>query len=189
MSSMYDKVLEFVKEKHKGQVRRSGEPVVNHPIGVAEIVKNAGYDERYQIVGLMHDLIEDTDVTIEDIRELVHDEDIVQGVLSLTKYDDMTLEESIENAKKNQFGKVLKGADQLQNAMTTYTDKNTQEFISGFIYKTVVFYLPALLEVKNEFVEPLMIELRRLYSEMCEEAVKWVDEKITEKGWNPSELF
>lgn len=189
MSELYNKVLEFVKEKHKGQIRRSGEPVVSHPIGVAEIVKDAGYDERYQIVGLMHDLLEDTDTTIDEIRVLVQDEEIVQGVISLTKTDDMSLEESIENAKKDTFGKVLKGADRLQNARTTYTDKNTQEFISGFIYKSVVFYLPALIEVKNEFTELLMIELKRLYSEMCEEAVVWVDEKIKEKGWNSEELF
>ncbi len=189
MSELYDKVLEFVKEKHKGQIRRSGEPVVSHPIGVAEILKQAGYSERYQIVGLMHDLIEDTDTTIDEIRELVQDEEIVQGVISLTKTDEMSLEESIDNAKKDMFGKVIKGADRLQNAKTTYTDKNTQEFISGFIYKTVVFYLPALLEVKNEFTEPLMAELKRLYSEMCEEAVIWVDKKLKEKGWNSSELF
>lgn len=189
MSELYNKVLEFVKEKHKGQVRRSGEPVISHPIGVCEIVKEAGYDEQYQMVALMHDLLEDTDTTIDEIRKLVCNEDIVQGVISLTKTDDMTLEDSINNAKKNKFGKVIKGADRLQNARTTYTEKNTQEFISGFIYKSIVFYLPALIEVENEFTEALMIELRRLYSEMCKEAVIWVDEKIKEKGLNPKELF
>lgn len=189
MSERYERVLKFVKEKHKGQVRHSGELVVSHPIGVAEILKEAGYSEEYQMVGLMHDLVEDTDTTIEEMMELVNDESIVNGVISLTKTDGMSLEESIDNAKKDKYGKVIKGADRYQNAKTTYTDKNTQEFISGFIYKSIVFYLPALIEVNNVFVEPLMKELNRLYFEMCDEALIWVNEKISEKGWNSKELF
>ena len=189
MTERYKKILEFVKEKHKGQIRHSGEPVISHPIEVAEILKEAGYPEEYQIVGLMHDLLEDTDTTIEEIMELVHDEAIVNGVISLTRTEDMSLEESIDNAKRDKYGKVAKGADRYQNAKTTYTDKNTQEFISGFIYKSVVFYLPALMEVNNVFVDLLMKELNRLYFEMCDEALDWTNKKISEAGFHPEKLF
>ena len=182
MTELYEKVLKFVEEKHKGQVRRSGEPVINHPIGVANILKEAGYNEDFQMVGLMHDLIEDTDTTINELLELTKRSDLVRGVVSLTKTDDMTLEESIEDAKMDYFGRVIKGADRYQNALTTYTDKNTQEFISGFIVKTMVYYMPALIEVKNPFIKPLMKEIKRLYNEMCEEALTWVNNKLAEKN-------
>lgn len=182
MSEKYNKVLEFVKKKHAGQIRRSGEPVVNHPIGVAEILRKSGYGEDYQIVGLCHDLLEDTDTTIEELRELIGDEAIIQGIISLTKTDEMSLEESINNAAADPYGRVIKGADRLQNAMTTYTDKNTQEFISGFIFKSMAFYVPKLREVNNPYLEDLLAELRRLYSEMVPEAVSWVNNKLAEKN-------
>lgn len=181
MTELYEKVLKFVEEKHKGQVRRSGEPVINHPIGVANILKEAGYNEDFQMVGLMHDLLEDTDTTADDLIALTNRPDLVRGVISLTKTEEMTLEESIADAKMDYFGRVIKGADRYQNALTTYTDKNTQEFISGFIVKTMVYYVPALIEVDNPFIKPLMKEIKRLYMEMCDEALEWVDNKLAEK--------
>lgn len=180
MSETYNKMLEFVKKKHAGQIRRSGEPAVNHPIGVAELLKEKGYGEDFQIVGLGHDLFEDTDTTIEELLKFIDDEKLIQGMVSLTKTDEMTLEESIDNASKDEYGRVVKGADRLQNARTTYTDKNTQEFISGFIYKSMVFYVPVLEKINNPFLPELMIELKRLYSEMVPEAVEWVDNKLKE---------
>lgn len=179
---LYEKVLTFVKEKHTGQFRRSGEPVINHPIGVANLLKEKGYGLDYQIVGLLHDTIEDAGVTAKELLELTGSQEIVDGVLSLTKTDDMSLEESIENAKKNPYGRVIKGSDRLHNAKTTYKDKNTQEFISGFIFKSMVYYVPALKEVENEYLDELMQELHRLYLEMIPEAVDWVDKKLDEKN-------
>ncbi len=183
MSLKYDKVLKFVTEKHKGQIRRSGEPVINHPIGVAKILKDAGFDEQYQIVGLCHDLLEDTDTTKEKLLEVLDgDVELLEAIISLTKTDDMTLEESINNAKKNQIGKIVKGADRYQNAITTYKDKNTQEFISGFIYKTLVFYIPALIEVNNPFIGPLFKELNRLYETLVPEAIEWLNKELQNKN-------
>lgn len=183
MSEKYNRVLEFVKMKHNGQVRRSGEPAINHPIGVAEIMKNAGFSEKYQITGLCHDLLEDTNTTIDELLEILDgDTEILNAVISLTKTDDMTLEESINNAKNNNIGKYIKGADRYQNAITTYEDKNSQEFISGFIYKTLVYYMPALKEVNNPFIPQLNKELNRLYCALIPEAVEWLDVELKKKN-------
>lgn len=178
----YEKVLKYVTEKHKNQVRRSGEPVINHPIGVAKLLADKGFGIDYQIVGLLHDVLEDTDATTEDLLNLTNSQEIVDGVISLTKTDDMSLEESIENAKRNKYGKVIKGADRLQNAMTTYGDRNSQEFISGFIYKSMVFYVPALEDTRNIYLDDLLAELNRLYSEMIPVAKEWVDKKLDENN-------
>ena len=76
--------LEFAKEKHKGQKRIGGDDYITHPIAVAEIVKNEGFDESYQIAALFHDLLEDTDSTEEDILKYGSLE-ILEAVKLLTK--------------------------------------------------------------------------------------------------------
>lgn len=191
---LYNEVLEYVSSKHSGQVRRSGEPVINHPVGVAEILKNSGYDEYFQIVALCHDLLEDTDTTAEELAgflsdRTIHAQELVKGVISLTKTDDMTLEESLSHAKINRFGRVIKGADRLQNAMTTYGDKNSQEFISGFIYKSIVYYLPVMKEVNSLYVKPLIKELHRLYMDLVPEAKEWEDAELAKKNVYVSLIF
>ena len=180
MKELYDNVLEFVKNKHKGQIRRSGEPVINHPIGVANILKESGYGLDYQIIALLHDTLEDTDTSIDELLKLTNNKVIVSAVISLTKFNDMSLEESIINAKNNIYGRVIKGADRLQNAMTTYSDKNSQEFISGFIVKTIKYYIPALLEIENIYTNRILNECFRLYDCLCDEAKEWVSEQLME---------
>ena len=63
------KAFEFAREAHKGIKRRSGEPYILHPISVAQIVaKEIGLGTKSVIAALLHDVVEDTDYTIEDIR-------------------------------------------------------------------------------------------------------------------------
>ena len=186
--NIYDKVLDFAKRKHANQIRRSGEPVINHPIGVANILKEAGFSEKFQIIALLHDTLEDTDTTVDELFVLTKDNEIVNAVISLTKTNEMSLEESIENAKNNRFGKIIKGADRLQNAMTTYGDKNSQEFISGFIYKSIVYYLPALKEVNNPFLPALIKELKRLNNELIPVAEEWLIKELKKQNINLKEI-
>ena len=186
--NIYDKVLDFAKRKHANQIRRSGEPVINHPIGVANILKEAGFSEKFQIIALLHDTLEDTDTTVDELFVLTKDNEIVNAVISLTKTNEMSLEESIENAKNNSFGKIIKGADRLQNAMTTYGDKNSQEFISGFLYKSIVYYLPALKEVNNPFLPALIQELKRLNNELIPVAEEWLIKELKKQNINLKEI-
>ncbi len=63
--------FEFAKEAHKGMKRRSGEPYILHPIAVAKIaVKEIGLGRKSVIAALLHDVVEDTDYTLEDIAAL-----------------------------------------------------------------------------------------------------------------------
>lgn len=66
---MYESALLFATEKHKNQVRKfNGEPYVTHPIRVANTVKEFTSDERIIVTALLHDTIEDTDATREEIE-------------------------------------------------------------------------------------------------------------------------
>ncbi len=66
----YRKALEFAAEKHKGQYRKGGAEYITHPIAVAEILKNKGYDGDYLIAALFHDMLEDTNATEAEILQL-----------------------------------------------------------------------------------------------------------------------
>lgn len=70
LSENCSKALCFADEAHSGQMRDfSGEPYIEHPKRVAEIVSEAGMDDEHIIIALLHDTIEDTDVTSEQIHK------------------------------------------------------------------------------------------------------------------------
>ena len=65
ISRAYDKA----KELHSGQLRKSGEPYLVHPVAVAEILAKYGMDDETIVAGLLHDAVEDTDYTLEQLTE------------------------------------------------------------------------------------------------------------------------
>ena len=85
-SSTLEKALEYSKEAHKLQTRKSGEPYIIHPILVASIVASITNDEAMVIAALLHDVVEDTDIGIEDISQLFG-ADVSHLVEGLTKID------------------------------------------------------------------------------------------------------
>lgn len=69
MSSNLERALRWAAECHLGQVRKaSGAPYIEHVVGVAMIVDRLGFDEDVVIGALLHDVVEDTDATLEDVR-------------------------------------------------------------------------------------------------------------------------
>ena len=66
---MFNKALQFATEAHGSQVRKyTGEPYITHPIAVADIVRTVeGHTEEMLVAAVLHDVVEDTDVTIDDI--------------------------------------------------------------------------------------------------------------------------
>ena len=75
-NDLYDKALQIAIKAHKGQKDKSGREYIMHPIRVAERCK----DPRAKIVALLHDVIEDTDVTADYLRSHGFPEEIIEGV-------------------------------------------------------------------------------------------------------------
>ena len=89
----------YADEKHKNQLRKSGEPYIIHPLAVAEIVADLGLDVDSVIAALLHDCIEDTPTISRLFGETVAN--LVEGVTKLTRVQYSTMEEQqMENLRK-----------------------------------------------------------------------------------------
>ena len=123
LNELYDLALRIAIRAHEGQKDKSGREYVTHPIRVAERCK----DPRAKIVALLHDTIEDTDVTVEYLRSQGFPEEIIEGVLSVTKQEGEEGEENYEDfvlrAAQNPLGKEVKMAD-LEDNMNIQRLKN-----------------------------------------------------------------
>ena len=106
-NELYDHALRIAIQAHKGQKDKSGREYVMHPIRVAERCK----DPRAKIVALLHDTIEDTDVTVDYLRSEGFTEEIICGVLSVTKREGESYEDFVGRAAENAIGKEVKIAD------------------------------------------------------------------------------
>ena len=93
----------YADEKHKNQLRKSGEPYIIHPLAVAEIVAEIGLDTDAIAAALLHDCLEDTDASFEEISRLFGETvaNLVEGVTKLTRVQYSTMEEQqMENLRK-----------------------------------------------------------------------------------------
>ncbi|TVM17423.1 GTP pyrophosphokinase [Oceanidesulfovibrio indonesiensis] len=122
------KAYVFSAAAHAGQTRRSGEPYLSHPLEVANVLADMRLDEATIAAGLLHDTVEDTKVSIEEIDEEFGEEvgDIVEGVTKISQMPFETKEQAqAENIRKmilsmaeNMRVLIVKLADRLHNMRT-----------------------------------------------------------------------
>ena len=123
-----DKAVEYAREKHKDQKRKDGSPYIIHPLATAEIVAEMGLDEDAILGALLHDCIEDTDASFDDIAKLfgTTTAQLVEGVTKLTRANFSSSEEAqMENLRKMFMAMskdirvvLIKIADRLHNMRT-----------------------------------------------------------------------
>lgn len=127
----WDRIIEaylFAKDAHEGQKRHSGEPYIIHPLAVAEILTEVEADDKTIIAGLLHDVIEDTEYTFEDVEQRFgYDVAVLtEGVTKLGKVKGRTKsEQKMENIRKMILAMatdirviIVKLADRLHNMRT-----------------------------------------------------------------------
>ncbi|HBT85061.1 MAG: RelA/SpoT family protein [Fermentimonas sp.] len=161
------RAFNMAKEAHKGARRRSGEPYIMHPLSVARIVsKEIGLGSTSISASLLHDVVEDTEYTVEDIRALFGDK-IASIVDGLTKISSGMFGENVSTQAEN-FRKLLltmsddirviliKIADRLHNMRTLSSMSSTKQYkITG---ETLYIYAPlahrlGLFAIKTELEE------------------------------------
>ncbi|MFB5268027.1 RelA/SpoT family protein [Paenibacillus enshidis] len=169
---------DFAEQAHHGQTRKSGEPYILHPLAVADIVVNMQMDTLSVIAALLHDVVEDTTVSLEEIREHFGDTCamLVDGLTKLERIQFRSKEEQQnENYRKMFIAMaqdirviVIKLADRLHNMRTLkYQSEESQRRIS---YETLEIFCP----VANR---------------LGISAIKWEMEDIALRYLNPQQYY
>ena len=110
-ASDLEKALAIALKAHKGQIDKSGQPYILHPIRVMMQLEEA----KAKVVALLHDVVEDSDITLNDLREEGFDSEIIETVACLTKdaHEDYT--DYILRIKHNRLARLVKLADLQDN--------------------------------------------------------------------------
>ncbi len=122
------RAFNFAYDLHEGQYRKSGEPYIAHPVAVAGLLRDLGGDSVTIAAGFLHDIVEDTDITPEEIESMfgVEVRGLVEGVTKLSKFNfSSTKERQAENFRRMFLAMaqdirviVVKLADRLHNMRT-----------------------------------------------------------------------
>ena len=190
-SKLIMKAYEYAVNHHGNQCRKSGEPYIIHPLNVAYIIADIGLDEATICAALLHDLVEDTDVTDSDIRREFSDE-IAEMVAGVTKLSNMMFE-SIEEQQVEDYRKMflamgkdirvilIKLADRLHNLRTLKYLKRDRQIANA--KETMELYAPlanrlGLYSLKWELED---LSFKYLYPEEYHELVEGINKKRNER--------
>lgn len=158
-----DEIKEFVIKKHDGQKRKQGTPYYLHPFAVAQMIKEKGYNEGYQAVGLAHDLIEDTDTTFEELVDLTSRK-VANAVKLVTKEKGYIMFEYMERIAQNDMAKMVKLADRVHNL--SEANLTTEEFRKKYIKETEEWYIHLAKNTSfEEDLRSVLIEVKQSLGE------------------------
>lgn len=142
----YSKALAFAAQKHGEQRRKDNSPYIFHPIRVSMYLAEKGYDYRYQIAGLFHDLLEDTDATREELAVFC-DEEMLEAIGLVTKTQGYVESEYIRAILQHPMAKAIKNADRIDNLLDLKHQQN-EAFRERYLLNTEQFF-------KGKFSEEL----------------------------------
>src|SRR6476659_4855608 len=204
--------FEIAADAHKSMRRKSGEPYILHPLAVARIcVEEIGLGVRSTICALMHDTVEDTDITLDDIEKQFGNEiaRIVDGLTKIANVIDVNASQQAENFKKILLTLtddprviLIKLADRLHNMRTLESMKREKQL--RIASETVYVYAPlahrmGLYNIKTEmedlamkYMEPetykeiaqKLAETKRERTKFINEFIKPLNEKLEKSGFN-----
>ena len=161
----------MARDAHAGTRRKSGEPYIFHPLAVALIaVKEVGLGPTAVTAALLHDVVEDTDITLDELR-MVFGDRVAKIVDGVTKIDDVMLMQQTESKQAENYRKILlsmcndayviflKLCDRLHNMRTLGAMKDTKKLIIAS--ETSYLYIPlahrlGLYGIKTELEELVM---------------------------------
>ncbi len=125
---LVEKAREIATKAHEGQVRKSdGSPYIHHPVAVAELLEEAGFNDEVVAAGLAHDVLEDTAVTEAELRSQLG-EAVVDIVLGVS--EDKTLE--WEERKKQYIQTVINASEAVKAVSVADKIHNAQSFIGTY---------------------------------------------------------
>ena len=181
---LIERAVEYAREKHKDQKRKDGSPYIIHPLAVAEIVAEMGLDIDAVLGALLHDCIEDTDASHDEIAKLFGNTtaELVEGVTKLTRANFSSTEQAqMENLRKMFMAMskdirvvLIKIADRLHNMRTMQYQSPAKQIIK--CQETMDVYAPlahrlGMQKIKWELED---ISLRYLDPEAYEQIMTYL---------------
>lgn len=202
---LIDRAVEYARKKHKDQKRKDGSPYIIHPLAVAEIVAEMGLDIDAVLGALLHDCIEDTDASHDEIAKLFGNTtaELVEGVTKLTRANFSSTEQAqMENLRKMFMAMskdirvvLIKIADRLHNMRTMQYQSPAKQIIK--CQETMDVYAPLahrlgmqkmkweLEDISLRYLDPQSYEQIMTYlsahREQDEAFMRTIQERITER--------
>jgi (p)ppGpp synthase/HD superfamily hydrolase len=105
--STLEQAIALAVEKHRGQQDKYGHPYILHPLRVMFRLNS----DTERIVGILHDVVEDCNVTLDDLRAMGFSEKIVTAIDHVTRRDDETYEQFVNRSQQNPLARTVKLAD------------------------------------------------------------------------------
>lgn len=106
-----ERAIEIAAKAHAGQVDKAGQPYILHPIQV--MLRVTGTETR--IAAILHDVIEDSEFTIEDLRKEGFSNAVLLAVAALTKHENESRIDAALRASQNEIARIVKLADNAEN--------------------------------------------------------------------------
>jgi len=135
MYHLLEKAISIALAAHKGQVDKGGNPYILHPIRVMGSVKTM----EEKIIALLHDVVEDSDITIEQLKKEGFSESTLEAINLLTKTSDCSYEDYLLRIKSNKLALEIKKADLMDNL-----DNSRLAELNSSDYKRIDKYKKAL---------------------------------------------
>lgn len=184
---LIQKAYVYAAAAHAGQTRLSGEPYLSHPLAVAHTLAELGFDEATVVAGLLHDTVEDTKATIEELDEQFGEEvaDIVDGVtkISMIPFDSKE-EAQAENIRKMILAMshdmrvlMVKLADRIHNMRTLDFQKPHKQ--RGIAQETMDIYAPLANRLGLHRIKQTLEDLsfKYLLPDVYGQIIRWLDDK------------
>lgn len=121
--STLEKAIAIATQAHEGQVDKGGNPYILHPLRI--MLKMTTVETM--IAAVLHDVLEDTEVTVEQLRNEGFSEEIIAAVIALTRNDGETYMEFIRRAKQNPIARHVKLGDLEDNSNLSRIQKPTEK--------------------------------------------------------------
>lgn len=157
---LFSKAVAYAAKKHAAQTRRDGSPYIYHPLAVATMVRNMGFGSTYQIAAVLHDTLEDTNATEEELRRMFGNE-VTDAVVLLTREPGEDEEEYVSSILRNHIAAVVKNADKIHNLRevafvgTPGSERTEAEAQHAFRYlnKAIKYYMNRFSPALNDAID------------------------------------
>lgn len=176
-------------EYHEGQKDLSGNAYYFHPAAVAQIVAEHGHCKIIQAVAYLHDIIEDTDMTVQKLYELFPVE-IINAIVAITHFEDELYVDYIIRLNRNKIARVVKLADLKHNMnldRIIFSEKNKQKDLKRIEkYINAYRYLTNNMSIEDYEITSQNIIINEIYEENLDNLNEKVEDRVKqaeEKGF------